>query len=562
MLIRLLLSLAIIFACPTIDLLAQSTATGSHGMVASVHPLATDAGLAVLRSGGNAVDAAVATALTLGVVDGHNSGIGGGGLMLVRRADGTLVALDGREKAPAAATRDMFLRNGVADHDASQTGPLASGVPGALHLYYRAVRDYGRKKLADLLQPAAEIAERGFPIDEKYAAKLKANAKTLARFPASRAVLLKADGSPLATGDELRQPDLARTYRAIAAEGIDWFYRGEFARVTGDWMSANGGIMTAADFADYRCEQREPLVTRYRQYTIVGFPPPSAGGIVVAQTLQMLERFDLREIHRRDPAEHAHLLAEAMKLAYADRAYWLGDPAFTGVPRRLVDRAYTDARSQLIDPQRASSNIEHGTPPKFDDELFGRHTTHLTVVDAEGNWVALTATVNTAFGSKVIIPGTGVIMNNQMDDLSIQLGTPNAFGLFGAEANAVAPGKRPLSSMSPTIVLRDGQPVLTVGAAGGPKISTQVILALTNRLDLQMSLAEALAAPRLHHQWRPDEVWVEQGYPASLAEALAKRGHKIHRAAPTGASQAIERTPEGVFIGVSDPRVPGKAAGW
>ncbi|HWA97940.1 MAG TPA: gamma-glutamyltransferase, partial [Pirellulales bacterium] len=523
---------------------------------------ATDAGMAMLRSGGNAFDAAVATALTLGVVDGHNSGIGGGCFLLARLADGTFVALDGREMAPAAAARDMFVRAGKADSEASQTGPLASAVPGALALYDEALRRYGKQKLADALLPAAEIAERGFPVDVKYAAKIKASASKLAQFPSSRATLLKADGTSLGEGETLRQPDLARTYRAIATEGIDWFYRGPFAEMVGAWMASHGGIITKADFAAYHIVEREPLVTAYRGHTIVGFPPPSSGGVHVAQILGMLERFDLAALERENPAKRVHVEAEAMKLAFADRAHWLGDPDFAQVPKRLIDPQYIAGLAARIDPARATPVPTHGTPPAYNDELFGKHTTHLTAVDAEGNWVAITATVNTAFGSKVIIPETGVIMNNQMDDFSIRPGVPNSFGLVGAEANAIAPGKRPLSSMSPTMVLKHDRPVMTVGAAGGPTIITQVVLAITNHFDLGDPLDRALARPRFHHQWSPDTLWVEQAMPEAVVNELRSMGHTVERRASGGATQAILIEQDGTLVGVSEPRVPGKASGF
>jgi gamma-glutamyltranspeptidase/glutathione hydrolase len=532
-------------------------------MVATGHPLATDAAADVMRQGGNAVDAAVAAALMLGVVDGHNSGIGGGCFMLIRAADGTVACLDGRETAPAAATRDMFIRDGKADTRLSQTGALASGVPGSLLVYEHALQRYGRKKLPDLLEPAAKVAAEGFPINRSYARKLHDVAKDLAQFPASRAALLKADAAPLGEGEVLKQPDLARSYRAIADQGAGWFYKGDFARRAGEWMRANGGIITADDFARYEIKLREPLTTTYRGFTVIGFPPPSSGGVHVAQILGMLERFDLRAMERDDPATRVHVTAEAMKLAFADRAHWLGDPDFAAVPRGLLDRDYIAGLSAKIDVNHAAAVGSHGQPPRADHDVFGhKHTTHVAAADAEGNWVALTTTVNTAFGSKVIIPGTGVILNNQMDDFSIQPGVPNNFKLIGAEANAVAPLKRPLSSMSPTIVLKDGRPILTVGAAGGPTIITQVVLATTNHLDLGDELPDALKRPRFHHQWRPDELRVEKTMGETVIANLRKKGHAVTPAAPAGATNAVAQpVAGGPFIGAADPRGEGKAAG-
>lgn len=546
---------------------AEHVATVADGaMVATVHPLATEAALQTLGEGGNAVDAAVAAALTLGVVDGHNSGIGGGCFLLLRRADGRVIALDGRETAPATATRDMYLRGGRPQPELSQVGPLAVATPGALAAYDQAVRRHGRLSLAKLLRPAANLAERGFPVNAHYAARLKVSAPLLRKFPAARRLLFR-DGRPLTTGDALRQPDLARTYRNIADEGVDWFYRGEFAERVGDWMAKHEGKLTAADFAAYRTRKRRPLKTRYREYTVLGFPPPSSGGVHVAQILNICERFDLAAVQRRDKAAAVHIVAEAMKRAFADRAHWLGDPDFAEVPRGLASDGYARRLATQIDLSQATPVAGHGQPPQADQELFERHTTHIAVVDREGNWVALTATLNLSFGSKVMVPGTGVFLNNQMDDFSIQPGEPNAFGLIGAEANAIEPGKRPLSSMSPTIVLRDGEPVLTLGAAGGPMIISQVAQTVIRRLDFGQPLPEAVAAPRFHHQWRPDTLYVERKLAEAIGQALHKRGHRVAERDYMGFTQAIGRqaeldTGQPTLVGVADPRTAGRAEGW
>ncbi len=530
-------------------------------VVATVQPLATDAGVAAFERGGNAVDAAIAAALTLGVVDTPNSGIGGGCFILIRRADGSLAAIDGREEAPVGATRDMFLVDGEADLALSTTGPLAVGVPGALAAYDLALRKYGELDLADVLLPAATIAEEGFPIDRVYAGKLKATEETLAKFAGSRAVLLKSDRTAFPRGHKLKQPDLAKTYRAVAENGIDWFYRGPFAEKVGQWMADNGGILTAADFAAYQPVEREPLETTYRDFSIVGFPPPSSGGVHVAEMLNMLEHFDLGAEYKKDPARALHIIAEAMKLAFADRAYWLGDPDHVDVPQGLIDKEYAAELAKRINPEHVTAVESHGTPPGASEDFFGeRHTTHIAAVDSEGNWVAITATINTTFGSKVMVPGTGVMLNNEMDDFSAQPGKPNAFGLVGAENNAVGPGKRPLSSMSPTIVLKNGKPVMTVGAAGGPKIITQALLAIVRRQDFGESLADAVGSPRIHHQWRADVLTVEEKMPEEIVKKLAAMGHTIDLIDTAGVTQAIEIDGEGQLVGVHDPRVPGKAA--
>ena len=358
------------------------------------------------------------------------------------------------------------------------------------------------------------------------------------------------------------QPDLARTYRAVADHGLAWFYRGPFAQTVAAWMAENGGLLSVEDFAGYQPRQRKPLVTDYRGFQVIGFPPPSSGGVHVAQILQVVESFNLQELQASDPSQFVHVVAEAMKLAFADRAYWLGDPEFARVPRGLIDREYAVQLARRIDLSRATRVAGYGNPPRAETDFFGKHTTHIAAVDAEGFWVAITATVNTSFGSKVIVPGTGVVLNNQMDDFSIQPGKPNAFGLIGAEANAIAPGKRPLSSMSPTIILRDGRPVLTLGAAGGPTIINQVVLGIVRHLDLKMSLDQAVAAPRFHHQWSPDVLTFEKSFSPALVEQLVARGHVSKQRDSIGVTQAIGLADDGkTFLGVHDPRVPGKAAG-
>lgn len=539
---------------------ASFTATGQRYAVATVQPIATEAARDVLREGGNAVDAAVCAALTLSVVDGHNSGIGGGCLILVRSPAGDLIAIDGRETAPAAADHDMFLRDGKAVPELSQTGPLAVGTPGALAAYAR-LRDLaGSKPLARLLEPGLVAARDGFPIDSNYAKRLKAREAILRRFPGSAAVLLDAEGNAYPEGHVLVQPDLAETYAGISAGGPDYFYRGPVADRVGAWMAANGGVLTAADFAAYRPKQREPIETTYRGLTVVGFPPPSSGGIHVAQMLGILETLPMAQAYRDNPILAAHYTAEAMKLAFADRAHWLGDSDFVAVPRGLTERGYLGSLAAKIRPDQATPVPAHGTPPEWRQDVFGRHTTHIAAADAAGWWVAITATVNTGFGSKVIVPGTGVILNNEMDDFSAQPGAANAFGLVGEENNSVAPGKRPLSSMSPTLVFdAAGEPLMAVGAAGGPKIITQVLLAITRVVDGGLSLAEAIRQPRFHHQWRPDVLSFERSAPKSLVSELETLGHPIATLTSGGVSQGIVREEDGRLTAVRDPRAPGLA---
>jgi gamma-glutamyltranspeptidase/glutathione hydrolase len=496
--------------------------------------------------------------LTLGVVDGHNSGIGGGCFILIRRPDGQLIAIDGRETAPALATRDMFIRNGNVDPQLSQNGALASGVPGALAAYDHAVRKYGKMPLNGLLIAAARIAEDGFAIDANYARRLESTAKDLKQFESTRRIFLDGEGQPRKRGDILKQPDLAVTYRAIAADGIDWFYRGPFSKATAEWMRENGGLLTGGDFERYPIRIREPIRSTYRGYEIIGFPPPSSGGVHVAQILNILEQFDLRSMGINSP-EFVHVAAEAMKIAFADRAFWLGDPDFAEIPRGLISKDYAIDLAKRISMNRTTAVPTHSAPPSAASDIFKKHTTHFSTADAEGNWVACTATINTSFGSKVVVPGTGVLLNNQMDDFSAQPGTANFFGLVGAEANAIAPGKRPLSSMSPTIILKDGRPVLSVGAAGGPTIISQTVLAIVATVDFGMEVREALARPRFHHQWKPDELLIETRIGEGVIAELQSRGHKIKRTDAIGATQAvgIESSTPDKLVGVHDPRLAG-----
>lgn len=526
---------------------------------ASVNPLATEAAVKAYQKGGNAVDAAVATGLTLGVVDGHNSGIGGGCFFVIRAADGSITCIDGREMAPSKAHRDMYIIQGKVDDEASKTGALAPGIPGALRAYELALKKHGKLKLADLLLPAAEIAEKGFPIDEVYERKLAATAEKLRKFPASAAIFFKADGSPLKKGDILVQKDLAKTYRAIAEHGTAWFYEGEYAQKVDAWMKENGGIMTAADIAGYKAVEREPVKAKYRGYDIVAMPPPSSGGVHVAQILQVMEHFPISKLN---DAQRVHVVTEAMKLAFADRAYWLGDPDFAKVPRGLVDLGYAKDLAAKIDLSKATNVPSHNMPPHWEGDVFGKHTTFTCSADAEGNWVTLNQTINTAFGCKVIVPGTGVLLNDEMDDFSVQPGVPNAFKLIGAEANAVAAGKRPLSSMSPTIILKDGQPVLCTGAAGGPTIITQALLLISNVLDRGLEPNAALKQPRFHQQWAPDELKIEKAFGEQTLEDLEKLGHKLDKVTTFGACQAITWDAERkLLVPAHDPRVPGKADG-
>jgi gamma-glutamyltranspeptidase/glutathione hydrolase len=535
-------------------------AAGRTGAAVTVHPLATKAAMNAFERGGNAVDAVVAAALTLGVVDGFNSGIGGGCFMLIHKPNGRFAAIDGRETAPAAASRDMYLRDGKANPELSRTGALAIGVPGALAAYDLAIRQHGNIDLAEHLGQAATIAEQGFALDDAYLSRLGQVVKKLRKFPGSARIFLNAEGNAWPSGHRLKQPDLAKSYRNIARHSADWFYRGPFALKTEQWMSANGGLINRKDLASYKAKRREPVRTIYRGHEIVGFPPPSSGGVHVAQILNILEPFDLASM-APDSAEFVHLVTEAMRLAFADRAHWLGDADFAAVPKGLASKKYARRLAKKIDPTKAATVDAHSTPSNAGTDLFGKHTTHFSTADTEGWWVACTATVNTTFGSGVVIPGTGIVMNNEMDDFSAQPGAPNVFGLIGAEANAIAPGKRPLSSMSPTIVLRDGKPIFTVGAAGGPTIITQVVLAIIQVVDFGKSPTEALGRARFHHQWKPDRLLVEKALGQAVIDALRAKGHTVEIVNTLGAAQSIGLGQDGkAFSGSPDPRGRGAFA--
>jgi gamma-glutamyltranspeptidase / glutathione hydrolase len=550
-------------------------AAGERGMVVSVNAIATQAGVDVLKRGGNAIDAAAAVALTLGVVDAHNSGIGGGCFILIRHTNGAYNAIDGRECASGNATRDMFIRNGRADTSLSQVGALASATPGALAAYDLAVKKWGKLPLKDSLLAAAKVAEEGFPASRGIASASRSEASDLIKFPASAAIFLK-DGKPFKEGDTFKNPDLGKTYRNIAQNGAEWFYGGPFARATEDWMKQNGGILNVKDFKNYQAQIREPLFSNYRGVTIATMPPPSSGGVHLIQILKIVETQDMHAL-RRSAADVIHFVAEAMKLAFADRAYWLGDPDWAKVPKNLVSKEYCAELAAKIQMSNVVDVATHGTPSKAEEEVFksmlGKHTTHFAVVDGEGNWVACTATVNTSFGSKVVIPGTGVVLNNEMDDFAIEPGVPNHFKLVGAEANAVGPWKRPLSSMTPTILAKEGEPILSVGAAGGPTIITQVAQTIINYLDMrmqmgpdwlemEMSIQDALRTPRFHHQWRPDELRMEKRWAPAVVADLEKRGHKIVKVESMGACQIIARHPDHPgLLGCPDPRGNGKAEG-
>ena len=527
---------------------------------ATVHPLATNSAMRIMEKGGNAIDAAISAALVLGVVDGHNSGIGGGCLVLIRRSNGQILAIDGRETAGQAAHEAMFLREGKADPTLSQNGPLACGVPGQIAAIKQMHTMAGRLPWNELFADAYQAAFDGQIASKSIGRTIAEQADELLKYPGSKSIYFDSSGKPIGEGDLLVQKELANTLKNIAEQGAHWFYDGPFASACETYLRSIGGILTREDYRNYQAKIRKAIRTRYRQYEVIGFPTPSSGGMHIAQMLRMLEPFPVGAWMRARPVAYYHLLCEVMKRAFADRAYWLGDSDFVEVPQGLLDPKYALDRMADFDPDQASPNIEHGWPtgtnrlentssqPSPNEEK--KHTTHLTTADAQGNWVAMTCTVNTSWGSKVTIPGTGVMLNNQMDDFSISPGTPNAFGLVGAQANAVAAGKRPLSSMSPTMVLDSkGLPVLTAGGAGGPRIINATLQVLLRVLDGGLEVSQAVAAPRVHHQWQPDPLLVENrksvGDPHEITpevlRQLSDMGHPLKQSTSIAICQAIGR---------------------
>ena len=532
-----------------------------HGMVVAQEARAARIGVEVLSKGGNAVDAAVATGFTLAVTYPRAGNIGGGGYMVIHLAAGNVqTAIDYRETAPAAITRDSFLdASGEADPDKSRDSALAIGVPGTVAGLALAHARYGSGKfmLADLLAPAIRVAYDGIPVEDDIADSLPRAQRRLARWPASAKIFLKGNGSVLAPGDMLVQNDLGDTLAAIARDGPAAFYDGAIAERIAAAVRAGGGAMTRKDLADYRPIERTPLRGSYRGHEIISMPPSSSGGVILIEMLNLLEGYDdLGE----DNVRRLHLTIEAMKLAYADRALFLGDPATVDAPlSRLTSKAYADRLRAGIDRERARPAPDI-RPGRVLNE--GDNTTHFSVVDRFGNAVSNTYTLNFSYGVGMVAEGTGVLLNNELDDFAAKAGAPNAFGLVGGDANAPGPGKRPLSSMSPTIVLEDGKPFLVTGSPGGSRIITTVLQIITNVIDRNMTISEAVAQPRLHHQWSPDEVLVERGFSADLAHALKARGHKLVERPPGSSANSILVTPRG-FIGAADNRTRGAlAAGY
>ena len=537
----------------------QSAARSTAGMVSSTSTLGNVAAIEVMKSGGNAIDAAVTLGFALAVTYPEAGNIGGGGFAVVRLPSGEVVSLDHRERAPAAAYRDMFLdESGKADAKLSLNSHLASGVPGTVDGLLKLHARYGSKPLADLLEPAIEMAEQGIMIEPEQVARFNRLAGKPGQWVAT-VEKFSLGGEAFSGRERWKQPLLARTLREIAAEGRQGFYEGWVAESIAREMARGGGLMSLDDLKRYESVWRDPVRTTYRGYDIWSMGPPSSGGILIAQILNMLEPFNLGAMGWGS-ARLTHLVVEAERRAYADRSVHLGDPDFWKVPTaKLMDVNYARERMKDFDPERATLSRELAAGQWVDES---EDTTHYSLIDQDGMMVAITTTLNSSFGSQLVIPGTGILMNNEMDDFSAQPGVPNQFGLLGAEANAIQPLKRMLSSMTPTLVTRDGAPFLITGSPGGSTIITTVLQVIMNVIDHGMSLAEAVGSPRFHHQWFPDTI---QFGPRALSpdtlDLLQEKGHQLRPRSAIGDANSI-LIKDGAYWGVKDPREFGSALGY
>ena len=525
-LIGVTLSLAIALT-PSAAVFAASPqpAKGGHGMVVTAQHFASEAGVEVLKKGGNAVDAAVAVGYALAVLYPNAGNIGGGGFMTIRFKDGKSTFLDFRERAPLAATKTMYLdKDGKPVKGASLDGYLAVGVPGSVAGFEMAREKYGTLPRQDLMAPAIAYAKDGFVLDQGDAASFASNAARLAKDPAAAAIFLKPDGKPYGAGERLLQPDLAASLAAISEKGADAFYKGAIADAIVKTSGAKGGILAKADFEQYAVRELKPVSCSYRGYEIISSPPPSSGGVIICEILNVLEGYPLSYLGA-DSAETVHVMVEAMRHAYVDRNSALGDPDFVDNPvSKLLDKGYAKDIRDKIDPFRAG--VSQDLMPKGFGE--SNETTHYSIIDNDGNAVAVTYTLNGSFGAGVVADGTGILLNNEMDDFTQKPGVPNLYGLVQGEANAIQPKKTPLSSMSPTVVAKDGKPFMVIGSPGGSRIITITLEAIVNVIDHGMNIQEAIDAPRIHHQWLPDTIYVEPfGLSPDTEKLLAGMGYHL-----------------------------------
>lgn len=557
---RELLVLPVVLTIITGILYAHEPVYGRKAMVVTQEDHATDVGVQVLRSGGNAVDAAVAIGFALAVTHPYAGNIGGGGFMLIRMADGRTSFIDFREAAPAHANRNMYLDATGQPTNASVVGWRAVGVPGTVRGFDLANKKYGSKPWAELLAPAIDLAEKGIPVSRWQMESWKRSSWLLTQFPESKHIFLK-NGEAYNWQEHFGQPDLARTLQRIARLGARDFYEGETAHLLATAMKQNGGLITLDDLRNYEAVERAPLEGYYKGYRIITSPPPSSGGIGILQMLAMLDNTSYEKSGAGSAAAY-HYIAEVMRRFYADRNQYLGDPAFVKNPvSSLLDPAYIKGRRATIDSGRATPANE--IAPGLTGQTEGMDTTHYNVIDEHGNVVAVTYTLNAAYGSGVTVPGAGFLLNDEMDDFASKPGTANMFGLVQGESNTIAPGKRPLSSMTPTIVLKDAKPVLVLGAPGGPTIISAVLQVIVNMIDFGMNVQEAVDFPRIHDQWKPDKLDFERGISPDTLKLLQQMGYPIDLAHPAVLArvEAIAKT-NGWWQGAHDDRGPGKAAGY
>lgn len=532
-------------------------AIASRGMVSGPEKLASEAGLDMLKKGGNAVDAAVATGFALAVTLPRAGNIAGGGFMLVHLADSDKqVFIDYREMAPAGASRDMFLNeDGTVNKRKAYNSVSAAGIPGTVAGLIHALENYGTLDLKTVIQPAINLAEQGFEVPAALHLNLRSAAKRLTRNDEANRVYLGGTGTAPAMGSLFKQPDLAATLKRVRDKGFDGFYKGKTAELIAAEMQRGGGVMNADDLASYRAIERQPVRSSFRGYDIVSSPPPSSGGVHVSQILKLLEPYPIEEMGHNSAA-YLHLLIESMKLAYADRSEYLGDPDRTEIPvEALTSESYLDGRRALIQDDVATPS-ELIKPGSVDDNE-STETTHFSIVDQFGNVVTNTYTINFSFGSGIVVPGTGMLLNNEMDDFAAKPGFPNGYGLVQGEANAVAAGSRPLSSMTPTLVFKEGKPWVATGSPGGSRIITAVAQTLLNLMAFDMTLGMATSSPRIHHQWMPDMAMVEPGISADTVNILEASKHKILRSNSTIGRVNSVQIEDGWFYGYADPRRPG-----
>lgn len=536
----------------------QKKVIAENGAVVSAHPLASKVGLEILKRGGNAIDAAIATQLALAVVYPNAGNLGGGGFMVARLSNGELLALDYREMAPGAAHRDMYLdADGTARTDKSQDGHLSSGVPGTVAGLI-ASHKYGKLPFAQLVAPAIELAEKGFVISEREARGLNSLQNDLKKYNTVTPAFVKSIWKP---GDTLVQKDLAGTLRRLQEKGQAGFYEGKTAQLIVEEMKRGGGIITLDDLKNYKARYRTPHVFMYKGYKVVGMPMPSSGGVLLNQMMKMIEERNIGTMGFHT-VQSVQLMTEVKRRAFADRGQYMGDADFYKVPvEMLCNDVYLQERMKNYDPMKAtpSTMIQPGIALRAESE----ETTHLSVMDKEGNAVAVTTTLNNSYGSRTVVGGAGFFLNDEMDDFSIKPGVPNMYGAIGAEANAIDPGKRMLSSMTPTIVLKDNKPYLVVGTPGGTTIPTQIFQTLVNILEFNMSTEDAVYKPKFHHQWLPDEVVTEKGFPAAVKEAMQKMGYSFARERTgIGRTEIIKVLPDGKLEAVADIRGDDAAEGW